>query len=231
PTYPAVDCIGDWLDEAPAANTTISGTVTVVYQNNLDLFVQDETGTVLVYGSLPHTYESGDQLSGITGKYKAFNMLPQFTPVSTTFGEPTGKTAAIKPAKVTLADVDVQNLEHYVTVSGLEIVSETTTADDKTTTTYYATDGTNKVEIYNRYRLETLAEASDVTITGFVWIYGNDNTPTKIELVPTEISDNAAITEISADAAAGQVYDLLGRRVVAPTRGLYIIGGRKVLVK
>ncbi|MDE6512665.1 MAG: leucine-rich repeat domain-containing protein [Muribaculaceae bacterium] len=42
----------------------------------------------------------------------------------------------------------------------------------------------------------------------------------------------SSISEISADAAARQgVYDLQGRRVTTPTRGLYIIDGKKQLIR
>lgn len=40
----------------------------------------------------------------------------------------------------------------------------------------------------------------------------------------------SSITEIAAPAAGGAVYDLQGRRVTNPTRGLYIINGHKTLL-
>ena len=39
------------------------------------------------------------------------------------------------------------------------------------------------------------------------------------------------ISSISNDATTGKVFDLSGRRIAAPTKGLYIINGKKVLVK
>lgn len=40
-----------------------------------------------------------------------------------------------------------------------------------------------------------------------------------------------SISEISAEAADGAIYDLQGRRLAAPVKGVNIIGGRKVLIK
>jgi hypothetical protein len=39
------------------------------------------------------------------------------------------------------------------------------------------------------------------------------------------------INEINANAAAGKVYNIGGQQVVAPTKGLYIQNGKKVIVK
>lgn len=223
PEYPTVENIGEWLDEQPANYMTILQPVTVVYQNGLNLLIQDATGSLLVYGNIgDRTYENGDQLSGIAGKLYAFHSLPQFDPVVATFGEPVGKTDAVKPAESTLADVNAANIAKYVSVAGVSIVEE----DGK----FYAVsaEGDAKIEIYNRFKVENLAAGSNATIVGFVWVFD-----TTMEIVPTEIiMEQTGIAEITAEAAAaGQVYDLMGRRLAAPARGLYIVNGKKVLVK
>ncbi|MDE6146163.1 MAG: hypothetical protein K2F96_07780 [Muribaculaceae bacterium] len=43
-----------------------------------------------------------------------------------------------------------------------------------------------------------------------------------------EVDDEDSISEINAAAANGAIYDLQGRRVAAPVRGLYIVGGKVV---
>lgn len=43
--------------------------------------------------------------------------------------------------------------------------------------------------------------------------------------------DSQGINDIKADAAAGKVYTIGGQQVVAPTKGLYIQNGKKVIVK
>ena len=44
-------------------------------------------------------------------------------------------------------------------------------------------------------------------------------------------SDGVDRVEMSGDAGRSSVYDLQGRRVMCPTRGLYIVNGRKMVVK
>lgn len=221
-TYPTVADIEEWCDEMPSAYTTITGPVTVVYQNNLDLLIQDASGSLLVYGKIDAKFENGDVIKDITGKYNAFHNLMQFSPVAASFDQTPEKGAAVKPMTATLADVKSSNIAKYITLTGLDI--KAVTADDKTT--FFATDGTTEVEIYNRYAIDGLAAGTDATITGFVWLYD-----TKMEIVPTAvIVDASAIAEISADAAApAAVFDLTGRRVANPGKGLYIVNGKKVI--
>ena len=44
-------------------------------------------------------------------------------------------------------------------------------------------------------------------------------------------SDGVDRVEMSGDTGRSSVYDLQGRRVMRPTRGLYIVNGRKMVVK
>ena len=39
-----------------------------------------------------------------------------------------------------------------------------------------------------------------------------------------------AVDFVTADKADAAVYDLAGRRVIEPEKGVYIVGGKKVLV-
>ncbi|MDE6315966.1 MAG: hypothetical protein K2L71_05830, partial [Muribaculaceae bacterium] len=228
PTYPEVADIASFLDEQPESFTSITSPVTVVYQNGLDLFVQDETGSMLVYGNLnDRTFKNGDQLTGLTGKFNVYHGMVQCSPVVSNFPEAVAGSP-VKPAEVTLADVTVANLAKYVTISGLTANAETTGEGESARTVISVTDGTTSVEIYNRYGLENVAAATDVVITGFVYVYDS-----KMEIVPVEFKgDNSGISDVTADTSAADViYDLQGRRVANPTSGLYIINGRKVLMK
>ena len=46
-----------------------------------------------------------------------------------------------------------------------------------------------------------------------------------------ELPDGISTVEGSNEKAAGSIFDLTGRKVQRPAKGIYIIGGRKVLVK
>ena len=44
-------------------------------------------------------------------------------------------------------------------------------------------------------------------------------------------ADLAGINSVTADQQNGQVYDLMGRRVQQAAKGLYIMNGKKYIVK
>ncbi len=56
----------------------------------------------------------------------------------------------------------------------------------------------------------------------------NIDAPSSLTLTLTK---DASISQISAEATAGKAYDLNGRRVAVPARGLYIINGKKAIFK
>lgn len=59
----------------------------------------------------------------------------------------------------------------------------------------------------------TIAESSEVSALGFTF------------------EDATAIVGVESETVNGEVYDIAGRKVSAPVRGLYIANGKKVLVK
>lgn len=93
---------------------------------------------------------------------------------------------------------------------------------------------------------ETLAEGDEFTVDKGITTF-HTTFPEKVMCVMTNPAfpnlmleterltvDRASIAEITADgsARASEVYDLAGRRVVSPARGgIYIVGGRKTLIR
>jgi hypothetical protein len=82
----------------------------------------------------------------------------------------------------------------------------------------------------------------------FGWLWGADNgAPFTIEAhrawlpIPKdkasalgyilEIDGETAINKVAADGQKGEYYNLKGQRVAAPTKGLYIINNKKVVIK
>jgi regulator of extracellular matrix RemA (YlzA/DUF370 family) len=89
-------------------------------------------------------------------------------------------------------------------------------------------DDHGSVAIYNRYGV-TLPEGPIVSITGFVYALTNEMAVAITEIVE---SDASSIKEISTEAKrSGAIFDLQGRRVDNATRGIYIVDGKKVLIK
>lgn len=203
----------------------IKGAVTVFYQSpdKKYTFITDGTSNLEVYGALDNTYTNGDVLTGIIGKYGYYQNMPQMTPQADSFGEAT-KGEAIVPAVKALADVQIAE---YVTLSNVNIV-EVPAAEEGKASTWNVVDGEATRQLFDRFKLGTIKAAEGVKIVGIGSIYGEN-----LQIFPVEIDyDNSAISEISA-AANGQtvVYDLQGRRLAAPVKGINIINGKKVLVK
>ena len=90
------------------------------------------------------------------------------------------------------------------------------------------TDITNHGVTYHHLYEQNLGTTADVY--AFLAADAAQLTVTKVE-----ITDNTstAITTLAADGrpAGAACYDLQGRRILQPTRGLYIVNGRKVVIK
>ena len=58
-----------------------------------------------------------------------------------------------------------------------------------------------------------------------------NGTPSSVKGFSLDFSEVTSISEIAGSTQKAQVFDLSGRRVKEPVRGLYIMNGKKVLVK
>lgn len=89
----------------------------------------------------------------------------------------------------------------------------------------YPTFGEAHDEAYNNYTSERV---SRVAIDGSSIFIANTGTG-EVNILPPYL---AAITGAAKDAIAdGRYFDLQGRRVDTPKKGLYIVNGKKVMVK
>jgi len=203
----------------------IKGAVTVFYQSpdKKYTFITDGTSNLEVYGALANAYANGDVLTGIIGKFGYYQNMPQMAPQADSFGEAT-KGEAVAPVAKALADVQVSE---YVVLSNVNIV-EVPAAEEGKASTWNVVDGAETRQLFDRFAIGDIKAAEGVKIVGIGSVFGETN-----QIFPVEIDyDNSAISEISA-AANGQtvVYDLQGRRLAAPVKGINIINGKKVLVK
>jgi hypothetical protein len=91
--------------ETDATISGISGNLTAVFQNGINLFVQDGTGGLLIYGSLNQTYNSGDVISGgIVGTSSLYHGLMEFVPTQSPAAGVPG--TPVVPADVTAAEIE-----------------------------------------------------------------------------------------------------------------------------
>lgn len=210
-----------FVEDQCKTNTKITGNVTVFYQSpdKKYTFITDGTTNLEVYGTLENAYTNGDVLSGIIGKFDTYQNMPQMVPDTESFGTATAGTAIVP---TTVTDYSKVTPNDYVNIEDATIVA--TTEGDKTT--YTITDGTTELVVFNRFNIE-LAAAEHVTILGIGAIYGETK-----QIFPITVGTTSGISEIAAEkASANGIYDLQGRKLTAPIKGINIINGKKVLVK
>lgn len=210
-----------FVEDQCKTTTKITGSVTVFYQSpdKKYTFITDGTTNLEVYGTLENAYTNGDVLSGIIGKFDTYENMPQMVPDTESFGTATAGTAIVP---TTVTDYSKVAPNDYVYIDDATIVA--TTEGNKTT--YTITDGTTELVVFNRFNIE-LAAAEHVTILGIGAIYGETK-----QIFPIATGDAAGISEIAAEkASANGIYDLQGRKLTAPIKGINIINGKKVLVK
>ncbi len=212
-----VESLTAFVEDQPATNVKITGAVTVFYQSpdKKYTFITDGTSNIEVYGELANEYKNGDVLTGIIGKFGTHKNMPQLEPQADSFGTATAGTA-VEPVTTTLDKVKPAD---YVLLNNVNIVADGTK--------FNVTDGTTTLQIFNRFNIEGIEAAEGVTILGIGSVY-NDNK----QVFPIAINpEQTGISKINAGNGAAVIYDLQGRRLSAPVKGINIINGRKVLVK
>lgn len=87
-------------------------------------------------------------------------------------------------------------------------------------TRVYLNHGADAVASWTNIGVQSIYNGGGETnMSNVVWLYPDD---------PVVV---VGINDLQADRSAFVVYDLQGRRVAQPAKGLYIVGGKKVIVK
>ena len=218
------ESLTSFVEDQCDTNTKITGTVTVYYQSpdKKYTFITDGETNLEVYAAagLANTYVNGDQLTGIIGKFGYYQNMPQFVPQVDSFGE-AASGAAVQPVETTLSNVMPAD---FVMIKNATIVSET--VEDKTT--YTVSDASGSRILFDRFAIGGIVDATNVNILGIGAVFGEDAQLFPIEITPATDGISEITTENSDNIV---IYDLQGRKLAAPVKGINIINGRKVLVK
>ena len=179
---------------ASAEYYTIENPVTAVYQNGQNLYVKDNSGWLLIYGSVGQTYNNGDVIAaGIKGQsVNRNNNIQMSNPEASTFVAGVAGTA-VEPEEVTA--VTAEDANKYVVVKGATISG--VSGKDATLKV-----GTTTIALYNNLGI-TLTEGTNLTVTGFVNIFGQT-----VQIVPSEITTATGEEIVAAptfDPAPGAV--------------------------
>lgn len=158
----------------------------VLYVNDKDMIVEDATGAIDFY-SIGLTATAGQVLNGsIAGKNSLYNGMPQFAKSSNTAGTKVTVTDGDAPVAVEMTVADAMAETSYLKY--VKLTDATLVLDGET---YYLVNGDNKIQIYNKFKLEyTLPEAIK-SIAGIIIPYTKSGT-TIVELAPIAVGDIVA---------------------------------------
>ena len=118
--------IAEFIEKGLSDESTIfeiTGEVAVTYQNGQNLYVQDATGEILVYGSLQNTYNNGDRLTGIQGSFKNYYSTYEMVANSKSFGAATAG-AAVEPTPTYIENIVPEIQNHYILLENVTLDTE-----------------------------------------------------------------------------------------------------------
>ncbi len=215
--------IKEFINNADVENRSILNDVVVTYQNASDIYVQDETGSLYIFGGAFHHYNPGDVISEINGKYKLNSEAPQMTSVTIPSASANQVTT---PRPVTVeeqANLGFDDISSYVMLKNEMIVDK---APDWSTGNVTSATLSSGKAIRNSFRLKLKTEANtpyDITcivgvLDGKIQFY-----PISIEATATGVEgiskDNSVYTSngkvyINTDAGEEiEIYNITGQRI------------------
>lgn len=209
-----------------------SYTAVVTYANGKYTYVNDGQNNMLFYGE-DLGLKQGDEITGdkgndqgfdaIWGKVKVYNGLLEFETKKDDFGfivVSSGKT--VSPKTITADNID-KNMNTYVKIENAQFVS----VDNKNLVFKV---GELNFAVYNQFGIdiEALEIGKTYTVTGMGSVY---NTTKQLNLTEFKTTAEASVNTISTAKKNGAIYNLAGQRVQTMGRGLYIINGKKVIMK
>lgn len=167
----------------------ITGNVTYVYRNGVNMYVKDATGGLLIYDNqnvITNEYNDGDVIpGGIVGTRSVYKNLVELTPSINTSEGVVGP--AVDPVEVTLAQL-LANPNNYmsklVRVTNGQLGAGSFNTSSSTSVTY--TQGENSIQVFNKFKTieATFEEGTNATVIGFFTVYNND-----YQLLPRNAND------------------------------------------
>ena len=225
--------------ESPAANLELTLTDAKVLFNDNNYIYMRENGKALCFFKIEGLKDVAKNNAVVNGKievdYEVYRLLPEVKSNKNTkldnLNIVESEEAAV-PTETTLADVVAgKNVCDLVTLTAT-LVKEVTYKDDGVTvntTTYHLQDGeTSIVCVNNGKGLNKIEEGTVITVTGIV---NTNNDAYQVKLTKT-VEDPSGISTLTANGQAdSRIFNLAGQRVEKAQRGLYIVNGKKVMVK
>ena len=161
--------------------------------------------------------------------FKVYNGMPQAVKNAQTSASNLTVTESPEeamPVETTIAELNAKNhLADLVVLKGVTIESE----KSGKYTNYYAVSGSDRIQLFGGVDVKDYVNGKKYDVVAIFNQIFKGTTP---EIAPTKVteSNSTGISTIK-EAQKVVVYDLQGRRVQKAEKGLFIINGKKVLVK
>ena len=196
---------------------------TVVATSSRGALVYDTTGYIYIFDQAISA-AVGDKVDveGTTSDYGGFK---QFSANNKYTMTKTGTATVTHPAAVEL-DLDAwaaAPVMQYVKLTGNLAISGN----------YYnvTVDGKTAVGslVYPTDEIKAKLTEGEVTVFGYAVYITTSKGTTYVNIITTSVGTDTVVKGIDADQKAQEIYDMTGRRVSRMTKGLYIVGGKKIL--
>ena len=201
---------------------------------NSNVYVSDGEKGFLIYGN-GYSFKKGDKISGtITGLLYSYSGLNELA-VSDNYANVTiassGNAVTTTEKTIQTINADYKALEsQYVTI--LNVTFGATAVSSKNVS---ISDGTGSLTLRDNFNIlssETFDTSATYTVKAFVLNYNGTAQvyPIAVEDIVKNVPD--AINGVKVATEEGSIYTLQGQKVERITnKGIYIINGKKVLVK
>lgn len=236
----AIETIEDLIKaglEDETTEFTYSGKAVVTYVNGANLYVRDETASILVYGTLDRTYEQGDVLSGFKGTFKNYFSTYELMANKASFTDPVG-TETVEPYEMTIEQITSADQNEYVVIRGVSNTAEAISQNGKT------------LALYDKFKVGIPETEELKDVTGIVsWYQAKGADAPALQLYPITWNAASSVEGIQAESQVlvqngsiiapegAQVYSVSGARLGTDNlpAGVYVVrtGSKavKVLVK
>ena len=188
----------------------------VLYANGNDMYVKDSSGAIDFYKTTNFVYDAGQKLNGTAVvTYDVYNDVPEITKVEDADITATAGTAT--PVTITAA----ASLPEYI-CQLVKLTGKFKVEVSGTRTNYYLTDGTNSIQIYNKWHLTDfdlaqVVDGSEGTATGIVVTYkSGENISYEIALTALEY-ESAGLIDPQLAFSATEVKATIGEDFTEPT--------------
>ena len=198
-------------------------------QNAKSIYVREGGKAVILYNTGLELSDNAILNGYVDIDFKLFNGIPEVVKNNQTNAANLTVTESSEeavPVETTIAELNAKkHLADLVVLRGVTIKSE----KSGQYTNYYAVSGSDRIQLFGGIKVKDYVNGKSYDVVAiFNQIY-KGITP---EIAPTKVTE-ANSTGISTiqEAQKVVVYDIQGRRVQKAEKGLFIINGKKVLVK